>query len=99
MGFSVVKDHLRAEAATKLQLQHQPPSPLLVSRLVANPPQNQAEAQMMFEYLASRISSVSRFVIYALYDSDLFCQVSPQRTYGNLKKCPLFLSFQLIIRQ
>jgi Protein of unknown function (DUF3684) len=59
MGFFVIKDDLRAEVTTKLQIQHQPPTPLLISRLFAKPPRNQAEAQMVFEYLAGRVSSVS----------------------------------------
>ncbi|KAF9506993.1 hypothetical protein BS47DRAFT_1366980 [Hydnum rufescens UP504] len=88
MGFCVVKDQIRAEATLKLQLQYQPPTSLLISRLVANPPRALPEAQMVFEYLAGRFSAAdlkqlkeTPFIPFVRVDKSLAKFIKPSECY------------------
>ncbi|KAG9078227.1 hypothetical protein FS749_009799, partial [Ceratobasidium sp. UAMH 11750] len=56
MGFNVVDPSLDKEAIVKLQIASNPPTRMLLTGLLGNPPRDQALSRKYYEYLAGRIA-------------------------------------------
>ncbi|KAG8709370.1 hypothetical protein FRC08_018378 [Ceratobasidium sp. 394] len=56
MGFNIVDPSLDKEAIVKLQIASNPPTRMLLTGLLGNPPRDQALSRKYYEYLAGRIA-------------------------------------------
>ncbi|PWN24508.1 hypothetical protein BDZ90DRAFT_244782 [Jaminaea rosea] len=85
MGFAVVASSLSPQDVAKLQLRADPPSELLVSRLVNDPPRSVEQARSVFEYLASVSSHFTSHDISVLRQA-AFVPVLPSTTPSSAGK-------------